>query len=665
MKSILWLHSRHFIKMQAMAKKAAIKVKKTSVFDYLYIITWALMPIVFVVYEERVQDAGLFPRQALIALSALLSVGVLFTKKTRSFPFLMTVAAIAFFVIWHFAGYSQAYAHTEFWATFSRNGLFLAYLMLTFQLLRNQLLSFNSIVKGGILFGSLSALSLIPDLLEVVKTGKFVENIYSATGWYAHKNFAASALLMAIPFLYLGTRQKSAIWKYMAIGGLSLAILEIVLLRTRGVWLGFLGGVGATVMLQLLSKQKENKQLKLIGIGSAAFVVLLAIVFVASGSAEKLLDRRNIDTRFFYWERSVQMAQEKPITGVGAGNWKINFPKYGLQGTNQSVMEGETNIIRPHNDMLWVLAEMGIPAWIALAAFQLMLLFICVKLLNHTDGEKRNYAMATIFGLVAFAVYGLGEFPIERPVAVGLLVLLAAEALRLGEEEQITKKELFSLSPALLNTLVIVLAIFSLWVANKRIEGEKQADKAVNAYMKRNANNMLRYGEAAQNRFFALDIYNTPMNYFTGLGHLANQRLPQAEIEFKAALEVNPYHINTIKQLGDCYKFQGRFDDAIVRYDEALAISPMFYMASLGKAEIYLSQKKIEKALIALNFVSYSVTYPKHRQVGLAILQAFGRMPEPPRFPDLYAIVKNNSQNQDQLWNAYVNWKKQKIHGSL
>lgn len=648
-----------------MAKKAAIPVQKTSVFDYLYIITWALMPIVFVVYEDRVQDAGLFPRQALIALSALIGAGVLFTKKTRSFPFLITVAAIAFFVLWHFAGYSQAFAPTEFWATFSRNGLFLAYLMLTFQLLRNQLLSFNSLVKGGILFGSLSALSLVPDLLGVLKTGKFVENIYSATGWFAHKNFAASALLMAIPFLYLGTRQKSAVWKYLAIGGLSIAILEIVLLRTRGVWLGFIGGVGATVFLQLLSKQKENKQLKLIGIGSAAFLGLLAIIFITSGSAEKLLDRRNIDTRFFYWERSVQMAQENPITGVGAGNWKINFPKFGLQGTNQSVMEGETNIIRPHNDMLWVLAEMGIPAWIALAAFQLLLLFICVKLLNHTDGEKRNYAMATIFGLVAFAVYGLGEFPIERPVAVGLLVLLAAEALRLGEEEHITKKELFSLSPAILNTLVIVLAVFAFWVANNRIEGEKQADKAVNAYMKRNPNNMLRYGEAAQNRFFALDIYNTPMKYFTGLGNLANQRLPQAEAEFKAALEVNPYHINTIKQLGDCYKFQGKLDKAIARYDEALAISPMFYMANLSKAEIYFSQKKIEQALISLNFVSHNVSYPKHRQVGLAILQAFGRMPEPPRFPDLYAIVKNNSQNPDQLWQAYLNWKKQKVQARL
>jgi O-antigen ligase len=648
-----------------MAKKAVIQKKSTAFFDYLYILTWALMPLVFLLYEERVQDAGLFPRQALIALSTLMATVVLFTKKTRTFPFLITLAAIAFFVLWHFAGYAQAFAPTEFWATFSRNALFLAYLLLTFQLLRNQLLSFDSLVKAGVLFGSFSALSLIPDLLQVVKTGNYVENIYSATGWFAHKNFAASALLMALPFLYLGTRNKNAIWKYLAIGALSLAMLEIVLLRTRGVWLGFIGGVGATVLLQLLSVQKENKQLRLIGIGSAAFLGLLAIVFVASGSAEKLLDRRNIDTRFFYWERSVQMAEEHPITGVGAGNWKINFPKYGLQGTNQSVMEGETNIIRPHNDMLWVLAEMGIPAWIALAVFQLLLLFICVKLLNHTDGEKRNYAMATIFGLVAFAVYGLGEFPIERPAAVGLLVLLAAQALRLGEEEGITKKQLFALKPAVLNTILVLLAVFGLWVANQRMAGEKQAAKAVDAYMKRNPNNMLRFGKAAQNRFFSMDIYNTPMPYFTGLGHLANQRFPQAEEEFQAALDINPYHINTLKQLGDCYKFQSRFDEALARYDEALEISPRFYMANLSKAEIYLRQKKTEEALIALNFVSPSVNYPRYKQVGVAVLLAFGQMPEPPRLPDLYAVVKNNSQDQEKLWLAYLNWKKNKAQAQL
>jgi tetratricopeptide (TPR) repeat protein len=323
-------------------------------------------------------------------------------------------------------------------------------------------------------------------------------------------------------------------------------------------------------------------------------------------------------------------------------------------------MTGETTVDRPHNDMLWVLAEMGIPAWIALAAFQILLLFICVKLLNHTDGEKRNYAMATIFALVAFGVYGLGEFPIERPVAVGLLVLLAAEALRLAEEEGLTKKRLFMLPANIAAGVIVAVSLFGLWVSKSRIDGEKGAYKAVQGYLTRNPAMMLQGGTEAQNAFFEIDIFNSPMQYFTGLGYMANNRFAEAEQEFLQALDVNPYHINTLRLLGDCYKFQKQYDKALLRYNEALAISPRFYMASLSKAEIYLAQNKINDALLALNQVSYKTDYPKYKQLGVNILARFAQEPNSDNMPELHALVLNNIDNPDKLWNAYLEFKKVK-----
>lgn len=643
-----------------MAKKTITAPSQTEFFNYLYIVTWALMPLVYRLFEAQVQDAGLYPRAALLALSTLVGGVVLLTKKTRPLPFLITLAAIAFFVVWELAGYSNAIAKSLFWATFSRNAIFFAYLLLTFQLLRNGLLNFKSIARAGTLFAALSALSILPDLLSILTGGNYTKEIYQATGWFTHKNFAASALLMSVPFIYLCTQDQQKIWQRVAMITLGIVILEIVFLRTRGVWLGFLASIGITVLLQILSKQKETRQLKLIGIGTGAFAILLTLVFVASGSAEKILDTRNIDVRYMYWERSVDMAKEAPLTGVGAGNWTINFPKYGLKGTNQSVMEGETTVDRPHNDMLWVLAEMGIPAWIALAAFQILLLLICVKLLNHTDGEKRNYAMATIFALVAFGVYGLGEFPIERPVAVGLLVLFAAGALRLAEEEGLTKKPIFMLPANLTAWLIIIFSLFGLWVSKSRIDGEKGAYKAVQGYLKRNPAMMLQGGTEAQNRFFDIDIFNSPMQYFTGLGYLANNRFTEAEQEFLGALDVNPYHIGTLRLLGDCYKFQKQYDKALSRYDEALAISPQFYMANLSKVEIYLSKNDLRAAMKAMNAVSHTTIYPKYRQVGLQVLQRFSQQETPEFLPDLYAVIKNNSGNPDQLWEAYLHWKKSK-----
>lgn len=644
-----------------MAKKSTSTQQHNPVFDYIYIITWAIMPLVFLVYEKQVQDAGYFPRLALLGLSALLATLILFTKKTKPFPFIITIAAISLFVLWHFAGYSTALIKSEFWATFGRNAFFLGYILLTFQLLRNGLLKFSALVYGGVLFGAISALSILPDWSNHLAGKKGFEDIYAVQGLFSHKNLAASALLLSVPFLYLGSRMHNTFWKYLSLGTLGLAVLEIAFLRTRGVWIGFAGGVAVTVLLQLLSKQKDNQQLKYIGLGTGIFAILIASFFLVGNNAEKVLNRSNIDTRLFYWNSSIEMAKEHPVTGIGAGNWKVNFPKYGLRGTNQSVMEGQTNIIRPHNDMLWVLSEMGIPAWIALAAFQLLLLFIGVKLLNHTDGEKRNYAMASIFGLIAFALYGLGEFPIERPVVVGLLVLLVAEALRLAEEEEILKKPLFMLQPKVLNSAILLLAFLGFWIASHRIRGERNAAKAVDAYLSKNPVGMLNFGTAAQNNFFDVDIYNTPMLYFTGLGHLAKQQLPQAESDFKEALRLSPYHMNTIKQLGDVYKFQRKYDLALAQYDQALEISPRFYMAALGKAEIYFQQKNIRAALGALNLVSHTVTYQKYQQLGTAILVEFGKIEQPTYLTDLHTIIQQNSNSPAQLWEAYLNWKRKSV----
>ncbi len=642
-----------------MSKKVVTQQKPTEIFNYIYIATWAILPLIYAAYKDVAQDPGLYPRHVFLALSALLCVGILFTKKATPLPFRLTLAVISFFLLWHFAGYSNAIAKTEFWATFSRNSLMLAYLLLTFQLLRNNFLQFSAIIKGVVLFAALSALSILPELLKVVFGGNYIEEIYNVRGLFTHKNFAASALLLAIPFLYLGTQNMTKTWRTLALATLGLAILEIALLRTRGVWIGFFSGIAATVVLQFLSTQKDNRQLKWVGLGTGIFVVILSAVFLVGNGSESVLNRSNIDMRFRYWESTVNMVKEEPITGIGAGNWGMNFPKYGLQGTNQSVMEGETNESRPHNDMLWVLSEMGIPAWIALAVFQLYLLFINVKLLNHTNGEKRNYAMAGIFALVAFAVYGLGEFPMERTVMVGMLMLFAAETLRLGEEEGVLKKPLFTLSATALNSTILVLAVLAFWIGNARVRGEKNAKKAVNAYLNRDPAGMLQFGEAAKNTFFVIDIYNTPMQYFTGLGYLSNQNFAQAESEFKEGLDVNPYHINTIAQLGDTYKFQKQYDKALAEYDRALAISPQFYRAGLSKVEVYLLQNKNLEALRSLNLVSHKTNYPKYQQVGTEVLMRLTKMPPVPQYAELQQIAQNYAADPAALWTNYLAWKKE------
>ena len=56
---------------------------------------------------------------------------------------------------------------------------------------------------------------------------------------------------------------------------------------------------------------------------------------------------------------SFKMIKEKPIFGVGLGNWKTLYPYYSTNNHVTDKYQFKTTI-RPHNDFLWVLCETGI-----------------------------------------------------------------------------------------------------------------------------------------------------------------------------------------------------------------------------------------------------------------------------------------------------------------
>lgn len=644
-----------------MAKKTEAPRAATTIFDWIYLFTWAFMPFVFNMYNEKVQDAGLYPPFAFIALMTIVLAVLSFTKKMKDTLMSWPMLAVFFFLVWHLAGRGQANAASEFWATLARNITVFAYLIITWQLLRNDLLRFKYIMYGGLAFAAISAIGILPDLLRVLIKGNFVQDVYQVKGLFIHKNFATSALMMALPLVFLATREKNSTVRLIAFASLAIIIFEIAMLRTRGVWLGLMGGVAITVGLHLLSKNRDSLPLKPIFIGIGAFVSLLVAVFLFTGSKEKILDTSNVSIRMVYWNNSVEMAKEHPLTGVGAGNWKTNFPKYGLEGTNSSVIMGETSIAQPHNDMLWVLAEMGIPGWLAFAAFQLLMLFAGVKLLAKETGESRHQVMASIFGLIAFAIYGLGEFPIERPHTFALLMLPLANLLFLAEKHGVLQRKIIMVPAIVPLATVAVFSVVGLWVFNARITGEKHAKKAVEAYSQRNGRLMQQKATDAKSDLFELDIFINPMEFFIGLGLMEQSRFTEAEQVLKEGLEIYPYHLNTMVQLGDCYKFQKKNNQAILVYDDILKISPAFYRANLNKAEIYMRENKVYEALACLNLVSYRTNYQKYQDVGLAVLKAFINEENPEKLGELHQLLKPYANDAGQAWQTYNNWKRDKV----
>ena len=212
--------------------------------------------------------------------------------------------------------------------------------------------------------GGIEALSALGDLGQ---NSKAMADPYLAPGILGHKNFTSSAMALALPAAwYLWNRTQGAARTAVVAVGVAI-LVAVVVLRTRSIWIGI-------TLWAVFAAIRSIRNWKPLAAGLALGILVLAGVLALPKAREALLDPTNLRIREVFWTHSLSMLEAQPVTGVGAGQWRIHFPGYGLRGMNPSVAEGVTAEVRPHNDALWMGAEHGWPGiaiwaslWIGLA----------------------------------------------------------------------------------------------------------------------------------------------------------------------------------------------------------------------------------------------------------------------------------------------------------
>ena len=287
---------------------------------------------------------------------------------------------------------------------------------------------------------------------------------------------------------------------------------------------------------------------------------------------------------------------DQPITGVGGGQWKIEYPDTGLRGTNESVMNGQTAILRPHNDVLWMLSETGIAG---------ALLFIALLVMGFARTIKHENGLFFALTIVGFTVYGFGEFPLER--ATLLLPLATALGFAAAHSNSVVK------TPALSGIVLSSIAgAFAFYVGQNRVQGERAAKECLDGYMSGNVRSMQINAQKAQNRCFEMDIYNNPMAYFEGVAHMrstngqipSEKKLAQAEKAFNEALEIHPNHILSLNQLAAVKRYDSSLGDAIDLYERVIEIAPRNANAAMQLMELYRVKGDVYGSLRAMKMFS-------------------------------------------------------------
>jgi len=593
--------------------------------------------VVLIAISNELQDIGLWQRMAVAGFIAIIALGM-GIKNLKSRLSVLEILALGL-VAWPLVKIGSVHAPSELYGHIARMSLLFGTMVISAEAFRDDERGTLKAFGIGAQFALLIAgLSILPSLGEAYKEG----DIYLASGkLFAHKNYAAATLLMLIPAA-LSVRLPDTLGTWLQRIAVGLALFEILFLRTRGVWLA--AALMALVAAGAYAAQKDStyRNQSLIALAVLVVGVGIAIVF---GGAEKVFDSSTIQSRMHYWEASQEMFLDNPISGVGGGQWKIEYPATGLKGTNESVMNGSTSILRPHNDVLWLLSETGIGALFFIG----MMLFALLQLLKNKE--------QLIFGLtiVAFGAYGFGEFPLERTT---LLIPFAVAMGYLASRS----KSIYEGGKPLSIGLSAVALVFTVAVSVARVGGEKEAAQALDGYMKRNTRAMVQNSVAATGTFFEMDIYNNPMPYFEGLGILiSGGQQPNAGIlkksaaAFEQALEIHPNHILSLNQLAQIRRIEGNYAEASRLYNQVLTMSPRNTSAALRLAEVERVRGDVYASMNALKKLDKKYTPQNLNGLGreaTQTLQAFAALSNPrPASQSLHR--KLQGQKPGKMWQIW------------
>lgn len=448
---------------------------------------------------------------------------------------------------------------------------------------------------------------------------------------YALFHAFIAAVLMA---QWHGTR-----WHQVILGAVAvLHVVVIVLTQTRGTLIGLVGGAMVTTLLIALF-ERQHAWLRKLSIGAlVALVVLVGGVYAMKDTElaqeNQIVNRftqydlagGTIRARFMNWGMAWEGVKERPLLGWGQGNYEYVFSKY----YNPDMYAQEPWFDRTHDIIFdWLVAG----GFLGLIAY----LLIPIALLGHLWANDPN-ERATLKRMLTFrgvrALFARREHTfsvVERALWTGLLAaymfhnlfvfdnilsyilyfsVLAYLHTRLTRgNEPLFEKTIVSRETVTSVGLPVVLVVLVIvvWYVNiigirtsqilltALIPGRSTPEQVVQLYRDALAYDQLGRQEvreqlvqAAANMQRTEGVNPETVTEFNEL----------AVTEMKKEVERNPNSARLRLFLGSLYSGQGRYDDAVQEFTEAVALTPTKQNALFQLGQAHLARGNNEQALI-------------------------------------------------------------------
>ena len=558
-----------------------------------------------IVYSNQLLDYFLFSRFLAVSILALIYISYLILKpgKIRS-GFSLLDAVLSAFVLFSILSISWAGEQSEAILNAQKWSLVLAlyfiFVFINWQIPKEQVWGYLSRVSQ--IFTTL-ILALVGYSLIVIfrKEGFSNEALYNLQILFGHKSLISSFIFLLLPLNLLAGFRESMRWPLLLLTAGQIA--TILILQSRAVYLSlflFLIIMGV-YLYQIRQDWKSEVNLRTISIilvilGAGFFFLLQDSGFRQRLDVTRYLKSQTATERQDVWRMSKPLIRDHLLLGVGGGNWKIEFPGNGIEG---SYRMQDQNVIftRAHNDFLEVLAELGLVGFLNFLA----IFGLGMRSLHRSKARFPWQTRMLLTGLLGYIVASLIDFPKERIEFLCILALyLGLIEINLPRQK---KSSVTMVNPRVIYMLLALVMAFNIYTGISHYRSERITGLMLKARSAEKWQAVIDWSEEAESFWHHLDPSSVPIAFYRGVAYYHLKQFEKAEQAFLEAHHYTPFNFHVLNNLATVALEKKDFDEAITWLQEALRINPRFEDALYNLSYCFVMQGAYENARETLESV--------------------------------------------------------------
>jgi tetratricopeptide (TPR) repeat protein len=454
-------------------------------------------------------------------------------------------------------------------------------------------------------------------------------------------DFLAGLSLFLISLIFTG--YEINITRMLSFISVFLALLTLLFFRTRTGYIAVVAGL-LFLSVVLIFPHKSGKITDSNSFKRKSWIIsgILILAIIISAVSQSKFDERSslLETvtsifnkdyhsnklRLMYWDTSLKMFADNPMTGIGSGQWTGTAPMYmGEIFTDEN--KNMNLFYSAHNDYLEMLADYGI--WGLLYS---IFIFTGIYFLFKVTVKDLNY-LPYFITAVGFSVTSFFNFTHENIWAMSLFMLCLGMGygkylfLRFRGFENLiafinnNQKVKFTLYASVIFLIggLIILKIYHYSI-------EKRYVAAINLKMQGNYKEMISVLDRIPEWIYPVDMNKTPVSFYRGTGNFELGNYDEALKDFRKARKYSKYYPTIMmNEASACYATE-RYEEAINILKELKTIAPNFIEPQINLLSIYANMKMNDEVKTLINEIdkwTYDPKYVKNYSVFVQIKNYF------------------------------------------